>query len=221
MSSLPALPGPVNPALHLVPPADRSAPAFIPFETALLGGLISDARRLAEIAGIVSAPDFFRPDHARLFTLLLDMDAAGTPIEPLTVQEHVARGGHADRFGGLAYVIQLPDTVASTANLDYYARRIRALALARRGCEIGELLGRGCREAGAAPEDLYAPLGRSLSEALAELGDLAGRDGRAALLAQLLADWGGDQAAVLRAWLGDRDRAVAAFSAAFPRGGGR
>lgn len=220
MSSLPALRSDGNrPDLRIAsaPAQDaREFPHFVPFEAALLGGVIFNASLLRGIAGVVQPGDFFRPDHQRLFALLLEMDSAGEPIDPLTVQERVARGG-ADRYGGLAYVIQLPDAVVSTANLDYYARRIRALSLARVVCRVADALSAGVREAGAAPEDLYAPLCRTLLDTLAQLGALAGGQDRDAVLTQLLRDWQANPAAVLPAWLGSREEAGAAFRAAYPR----
>ncbi|MFZ9652751.1 MAG: DnaB-like helicase N-terminal domain-containing protein, partial [Steroidobacteraceae bacterium] len=116
----------------------RTPPHSIEAEQSVLGGLLLDSSAWDNVADAVRSADFYRPDHAALFALLGEMSAAGDPIEPVTVQERVCRGraglhSHpADRYGGIAYVVELPDQAPSTANLDYYARRIALLARLRR-----------------------------------------------------------------------------------------
>jgi replicative DNA helicase len=60
------------------------------------------------------------------------MDAQGEPIEMVTVPERIQRDGKPDRYGGLAYVVQLPDHVPATANLSHYASVIRQKSVLRR-----------------------------------------------------------------------------------------
>jgi replicative DNA helicase len=90
-------------------------------ERALLGGLLQEPRLLHAIGDIVTAADFYRPEHGALFALLVDMSRRGESIDLVTVTEQLARGGGADRYGGVAYVSELPEHVASTANLSHYA----------------------------------------------------------------------------------------------------
>lgn len=184
----------------------RATPFSVELEQALLGGLILNPGRLTEARGIVTPADFYRRDHALLFELLLAMNAAGVPIEPFTVQERVARGGKAARYGGLPYVIELPDVATSTANLDYYARRIAALALCRRMMGAAE---RVVEVAEAAPDTVERDIDALLcdiGQAVAALAGTASPSGRRTLLALLAVEAG-------------RDEAVAAFRAAF--GGAR
>lgn len=183
----------------------RATPFSVELEQALLGGLILNPARLADIVGLVAAADFYRPDHALLFTLLVEMNAAGIPIEPVTVQERVARGGKANRYGGIPYVVELPDQAPSTANLDYYARRIAVLARCRAILRAGERL---CALAEEAPDTIEVDLDATVADlgrALAEAAPLCGAAGRRGLLSALAVAIG-------------RDEALAAFRAAFSGG---
>jgi replicative DNA helicase len=110
----------------------RPFPHSLEYERALLGGLIRNPGQLREIAEQVGADDFYNPGHEALFTLLLQMDAQGEPIEMVTVPERIQRDGKPDRYGGLAYVVQLPDHVPATANLSHYAQVIRQKSVLRR-----------------------------------------------------------------------------------------
>lgn len=109
------------------------SPHDVGAEAALLGQIMTEpARVLDVIDGRVMAADFYRPDHGRLFALLVGMYRRQEPIDLTTVSDRVMREGHPDAFGGLAYVLALPDRVASTANVAHYARAVRDHAVRRR-----------------------------------------------------------------------------------------
>jgi hypothetical protein len=108
-------------------------PASAEMERAVLGGVVLDPGRFpAVLAEGVEVPDFHRPEHAHLFDLLLKMDSDGDPIDLVTVPERVQNSGRPDDYGGVPYVVELADALPSTANLAYYARRVRRLGIARR-----------------------------------------------------------------------------------------
>ncbi len=110
----------------------REYPKAIEAERALLGGLIVDPGKLDDIADRVSAKDFYVPHHGALYALLLDMRSAGHHIDMVTVPEQAARKEGGEPYGGLAYVIALPDATPSTANLTHYAEVVRRKSGLRR-----------------------------------------------------------------------------------------
>ena len=99
-------------------------------ERALLGGLMQRPREIAKVGAILTAKDFAWLKHANLFLLLLAKSAAGEPIDLVTVP--AACADSASSFGGLEYVIQLPDFIPSTANLEHYAKQIHECSERRR-----------------------------------------------------------------------------------------
>jgi replicative DNA helicase len=111
---------------------ERSSPKAVEAERALLGGLLLSPGRLPEVTERVSAEDFYRPEHQALFTLLVQMQGRGETIDTVTVPERIAREGLHERYGGVGYVMQLPDQVPSTANLPHYAGVVREKALLRK-----------------------------------------------------------------------------------------
>lgn len=137
-------------------------------EQALLGGCILDPDRITEAAGIVSAEDFYRPEHGRLWMLLRDMRAAGDVVDLVTVTEAVLRGGHADQYGGLTYVLSLTERVSSTVNLPHYARLVADGHQRRRLTREADAIAQAAREG--------APL-TALRARLAMLAALDGADG--------------------------------------------
>lgn len=93
-------------------------------ERALLGGIMQRPERLPELAAVVHPDDFGMPTHAALWSLLLAMSRDEQPIDLVTVPLAVAQTGAEQRFGGLGYVVELPDHIPSTANLEHYAERV-------------------------------------------------------------------------------------------------
>lgn len=103
---------------------DQPDPKAVEAERALLGGLLQEPNELVEVCRTLRPDDFYRPEHGALYALLLAMQAKGEPIDMITVADRMIRGGRMERFGGPAYVAELPEHAPSTANLDYYARII-------------------------------------------------------------------------------------------------
>ena len=119
---------------------DRSAPQSVEFERAVLGGLIQNPEMLRDVAEILRPDDFFRADHGRLFSLLRQMEAQGEPIDLVTVPERAARDGRSEQYGGLQYVLELPDHAPATVNLGHYAAEIVKKATLRRFIESQQRL---------------------------------------------------------------------------------
>lgn len=107
-------------------------------ERALLGGLMMDPDRLARAAEIIDGDDFYRQDHAALFKLLQRMNSDGRVIDMVTVPDLVERDNNSDTYGGVEYVVQLPDHAPSTANLEHYARVVKEMSILRQVIKVGQ-----------------------------------------------------------------------------------
>lgn len=109
----------------------RPYPHSVEAERALLGGLLQEPDKLLEIGDVLGPDDFYRPDHGELYRLLTTMADQGKAIDLVTLPRHLASEGREERYGGIAYVMELPEHAPSTANLDHYAAVIREQALLR------------------------------------------------------------------------------------------
>ena len=107
-------------------------PADIECERAILGGIMLDPDKLDDVSRLLNAEDFYRPDHGELYTLFRRMRMKGDHIDLVSVPERVARGGNDQKYGGLGYVLELPEAVPATTNLAHYAEVIAEKALRRR-----------------------------------------------------------------------------------------
>lgn len=130
---------------------ERESPHSVEYERSLLGSVIRNAAVLDVLD--VQPRDFYRPEHAALWGVLLDMAERGEAIDSVTVVERITQGGRPDRYGGIPFVVELPDSVPSTANVRHYAELVVDRARRRRHLlKLGMMV------------DLAYDLGRPISE---------------------------------------------------------
>lgn len=99
-------------------------PKSVDAERSLLGGMLVQPARIPELEACVEPVDFFRLEHARLFAYLVDRYRRDEPMDQVSVLEAIGRSGEASAYGGISYVMDLPDYTPSTANLTHYAEVI-------------------------------------------------------------------------------------------------
>lgn len=101
-------------------------------ERAVLGGVIADPDRLADLDTVLEAADFYAETHRNLYTLITSMHDRGDPVETVSVTMAVAAQARPEDYGGVSYVASLADHIPSTANLRYYAQQVNEAAECRR-----------------------------------------------------------------------------------------
>ena len=145
---------------------DQLHPHSVEAERALLGGLIQRPDLLQEVVEAVGQDDFWRDDHRHLFALIQEMSTNEEPIDMVTLPERVLRHENPARYGGVAYVIELPEHAPSTANLKHYAQMIREKSTLRLLMKAGSEL---VSSASQHPENLDEVVNKLAAE-LVQLG---------------------------------------------------
>ena len=107
-------------------------------ELSVLGGVLLDNQAI-RIALKHITPDSFSSARGRLaFGIMCQLDAAGEPIDPVTLIQAVERrkGSHAlSGDDALGWVLGLTDAAATAVNIDNHAQRVKAGHDARRHYE--------------------------------------------------------------------------------------
>lgn len=75
---------------------------------------------------------FYDLRHRAIYEALLEMAAASSPIDLITLQQKLRDKNQLESIGGLAYLASLPDSVPSAANVDYYVEILREKRTLRR-----------------------------------------------------------------------------------------
>ena len=113
-------------------PSDlRTPPHSEEAEQAVLGGLMLDRAAWDNVGDVVTAEDFFRPDHALIFESIASLAGEAQPCDPVTVSEHLQRLGKLNDAGGLAYLGTLTRDTPGAANVRAYAEIVKERALLR------------------------------------------------------------------------------------------
>jgi replicative DNA helicase len=121
----------------LVPPQNLEA------EESVLGAMLLSASAVGTVSEILSASDFYRESHAKMYRASLALWAKGEPVDAITLVNELDERGELDDVGGQARIAELAALVPSTSNVEHYARIVKEMAtlrgLVRAGQEITRL----------------------------------------------------------------------------------
>jgi replicative DNA helicase len=99
----------------------RTPPRNEEAERALLGALLLDDERVAEVADFLRPEDFYDRRHARVFEGILRLAERNTPVNFVTLGETLRAAGTFAEVGGAAYLVQLAQEVTSSAHALHHA----------------------------------------------------------------------------------------------------
>jgi len=103
----------------------------------VLGGMMLSKDAIADVIEILRATDFYRPAHASVYDVVVELFGRGDPADAVTVGAELKRKGELERIGGLPYLHTLVATVPTAANAAYYATIVREQAQLRSLVEVG------------------------------------------------------------------------------------
>lgn len=146
--------------IEQVPPWDVAA------EQAALGAVMLAPAALADLTAHVAPSDFYRSAHEEILTAVLALDAAGKPVDAVTVAEELLRRGQLMKVGGAPYLHTLIASVPTAVSVSVWADIVKAKSLLRGVLQAGQYMQ---QKAYLADEDAAAVVER----ARARLDDLA------------------------------------------------
>ncbi len=111
-------------------------------ERALLGAMLLDASRIAEVCEIVGADDFSEKRHRSIFACLQMLADEGVPVDFISAGEKLRAMGLFNEVGGAEYIVDLASQVTSSAHALHHARLVADTATLRRLIrEASEIVG--------------------------------------------------------------------------------
>ena len=131
----------------------KTPPHSIEAEQSLLGALLLDNQAFDRVADLVSADDFYRDDHRRIWRHIARLIEHNRPADVVTVSEAVEASEDKDKTGGPAYLGALAQNTPSALNVRRYAELVRERAVQRRLAQVAtgiaeEALNPGGKEVG-------------------------------------------------------------------------
>jgi len=143
---------------------ERVPPQNIDAEQSVLGAILLDREAIYKVMKMLQPEDFYREGHKTIYDAMLFLNESGSPVDLITVSEHLRQRGELDRAGGVAYIASLAEMVPIAANVEYYARIVEEKSLLRTLIQVStRIAGRGYEE-GEEPEKLIAEAERMIIE---------------------------------------------------------
>ncbi|MBQ9497401.1 MAG: replicative DNA helicase, partial [Selenomonadaceae bacterium] len=106
-------------------------------EKKLLSSLmLEEGLAIPAVSTILTADDFYRPEHRAIYQVLLNLYGKGTPLNVLLVENELRRTDDLKRVTR-TYLFSLIDLEYTTARAEYYAKIIKEKSILRRLIEAG------------------------------------------------------------------------------------
>jgi len=133
-------------------------PHSVEAEQSLLGALLLDNQAFDRVADLVTAEDFYRDDHRRIWRHISKLIEHGRPADVVTVSESVDASEDKDKTGGPAYLGALAQNTPSALNIRRYAELVRERSVQRRLAQVATEIA----------ESALAPAGKEVGQLLDE-----------------------------------------------------
>lgn len=107
-------------------------PQNLEAEQSVLGALLLDNDAINRVVEEITAEDFYRSSHRKIFQAIIDLYQRNEPADLVTLTTRLKTVGDIDEAGGASYLSSLVDRVPSAANVASYARIVREKSVLRR-----------------------------------------------------------------------------------------
>jgi replicative DNA helicase len=136
----------------------RVPPHSVEAEQSLLGALLIDNQAFDRVADTVSAEDFYRADHRRIWKHIAKLIENSRPADVVTVAESIEASEDKDKTGGSGYLAGLAQNTPSALNVRRYAELVRERAVQRRLAQVATEIA----------ESALSPTGKDVGQLLDE-----------------------------------------------------
>jgi replicative DNA helicase len=110
-------------------PPPHGEPRTLPWnkeaEVSILGAAMIENSTWTDIALLVTAEDFFRDAHKRIFRGLERLRQESKPLDLVLLKENLEQAGDLEECGGPAYLASLVDGIPRSTNVVYYCEVVR------------------------------------------------------------------------------------------------
>ncbi|WP_097867440.1 DnaB-like helicase N-terminal domain-containing protein [Streptomyces sp. rh34] len=161
-------------------PADEQdqAPAYdADAERAVIAGMIHHRGEIPDVAAILDGSEFYRPVHETVYRAILDLNAAGEPVDPITLTDALRKADDLTRVGGPVAVSQLADISHAVAHPAEYARIVADMAARRKITQALNLAAYRVRSGNGELVDLLADVTTEINGITTSAAPAAGTSG--------------------------------------------
>ncbi|MGH4051710.1 MAG: replicative DNA helicase [Clostridium sp.] len=100
----------------------RSLPYNLEAEQSVIGSMLIDKTAISSVVEVLKGDDFYRDSHKVIFNAIFDLYQKDTPIDMITLLEHLRSSEKLESSGGITYISEISNSIPSTANLSSYIK---------------------------------------------------------------------------------------------------
>ena len=115
---------------------DRLPPQDIDTETACLASVLLSREALFKVTEILQPEDFYLEKHRIIYDAITELERKNLPIDLTTLKQRLVDNKRFELVGGDAGLVTLYQSVSTSANAEFYAKRIRELSLRRKLIDV-------------------------------------------------------------------------------------
>jgi len=116
--------------------SDKLPPQDVETESACLASILLSREALYKVTEILQPEDFYLDKHRIIYSAIVELEKKDLPIDLTTLKQRLGDHGFLEKIGGDASLVELYRVVSTSANAEFYARRIKDLSLRRRLIEV-------------------------------------------------------------------------------------
>ncbi len=106
-------------------------PQNIEAETSVLGALMIDKNAIVNVADTLTAEDFYKPSHGKIYEAILALYQKNEPIDILSVTNKLKTDNHLQDVGGSTYLTELINSVPTASHVQHYANIVKEKKILR------------------------------------------------------------------------------------------
>jgi len=110
----------------------RSLPYNLEAEQSVIGSMLIDKTAISRVVEVLKGDDFYRDSHKVIFNAIFELYQKDTPIDMITLLEHLRSAEKLDASGGVTYISEISNSVPSTANLSSYIKIVDDKSILRK-----------------------------------------------------------------------------------------
>ncbi len=125
----------------------RVPPQALEVESAVLGAMMMDADAVGDVVEVLASDDFYKPAHRKIYEAMLMLFNRNEPIDLATVRAELENTGQLEKCGGPAALIDIADSVLTSAYAGAHARLVQDKAVMRRLISAATKIAQDCHTA--------------------------------------------------------------------------
>ena len=110
----------------------RSLPYNLEAEQSVIGSMLIDKTAISRVVEVLKGDDFYRDSHKVIFNAIFDLYQKDTPIDMITLLEHLRSSEKLEASGGITYISEISNSIPSTANLSSYIKIVDDKSILRK-----------------------------------------------------------------------------------------